>query len=85
MMPQQKPGTSKQDYETPRDFLEAVEHKFNLTLNFDLAIIAHVDSNLIWHNTWEGPILEQFFLDQPIWLPPDWVDTLRPKHPFLID
>ncbi len=36
MMPKQKPGKSKQDYETPRDFLSAVVERFG-PLDVDLA------------------------------------------------
>lgn len=35
-MPKQKPGKSKQDYETPRELLDAVEHRFG-KLTVDLA------------------------------------------------
>lgn len=35
-MPAQKPGASKQDYETPREFLDAVEARFG-PLHVDLA------------------------------------------------
>lgn len=35
-MPAQKPGNSKQDYQTPRDFIEAVEKRFG-KLAIDLA------------------------------------------------
>src|SRR5262245_43821674 len=36
MMPAQKPGRSKQDYETPREFIEAVEKRWG-KLDIDLA------------------------------------------------
>jgi phage N-6-adenine-methyltransferase len=39
-MPAQKPGKSKQDYATPRPFLDAVEARFG-RINFDLAASAH--------------------------------------------
>ena len=35
-MPKQKPGRSKQDYETPPEFIEAVESRFG-KIDFDLA------------------------------------------------
>ncbi len=35
-MPQQKPGRSKQDYSTPREFINAVELRFG-KIGFDLA------------------------------------------------
>jgi phage N-6-adenine-methyltransferase len=35
-MPEQKPGRSKQDYRTPKEFIEAVESRFG-RLQFDLA------------------------------------------------
>lgn len=38
-MPAQKPGNSKQDYATPRPFLDAVEARFG-RINFDLAASA---------------------------------------------
>ncbi len=38
-VPRQKPGNSKQDYRTPREFLDAVEERFG-PLDFDLAATA---------------------------------------------
>lgn len=35
-MPKQKPGRSRQDYETPDDFFQAVQHRFGMMV-FDLA------------------------------------------------
>lgn len=39
-MPEQKPGRSKQDYGTPREFIEAVERRFG-PISFDLAASSH--------------------------------------------
>jgi phage N-6-adenine-methyltransferase len=39
-MPAQKPGQSKQDYSTPRSFLDAVERRFG-PVEIDLAAHAH--------------------------------------------
>lgn len=36
MPPQQKPGKSRQDYETPQALIDAVEHRFGV-IQFDLA------------------------------------------------
>lgn len=36
MAPKQKPGKSRQDYETPQELIDAVEHRFG-TVEFDLA------------------------------------------------
>ncbi len=36
MPPKQKPGKSRQTYETPPALIEAVEHRFG-TIDFDLA------------------------------------------------
>lgn len=36
MPPKQKPGKSRQDYETPQELIDAVEHRFG-TIGFDLA------------------------------------------------
>lgn len=38
-VPQQRPGRSKQDYGTPREFIDAVERRFG-ALDFDLAASA---------------------------------------------
>jgi phage N-6-adenine-methyltransferase len=50
VMPSQKPGRSKQDYHTPRPFLDAVERRFG-TIVWDLAANSenHVCCN------WYGP------------------------------
>lgn len=37
MPPKQKPGHSKQDYETPWSLIDAVEHRFGEALHWDLA------------------------------------------------
>lgn len=36
MPPRQKPGKSKQDYQTPQELIDAVEHRFG-SIGFDLA------------------------------------------------
>ena len=42
MMPRQKPGLSKQDYQTPPEFLSAVRHYLNITdFVIDLAAEGH--------------------------------------------
>jgi len=49
-MPAQKPGRSKQDYATPRPFLDAVERRFG-PIRLDLA--AHQDNHVC--PDWLGP------------------------------
>lgn len=48
--PPQKPGRSKTDYQTPREFIEAVERAFG-RLDWDLA--AHQDNHIV--SSWYGP------------------------------
>lgn len=50
-VPIQKPGKSKQDYGTPRDFLDAVEHKFG-KIKWDLA--AHEGNHVVKNFIGEG-------------------------------
>jgi phage N-6-adenine-methyltransferase len=50
-MPEQKPGRSKQDYGTPKEFLEAVRKRFNIS-DFDWDLAAH-EGNHVTHN-WLG-------------------------------
>lgn len=49
-MPEQKPGRSKQDYATPREFIAAVERRWG-PLALDLA--AHTDNHVT--EKWYGP------------------------------
>ena len=49
-MPAQKPGQSRQDYSTPKEFLVAVERRFG-SITFDLA--AHRDNHV--RPKWYGP------------------------------
>jgi phage N-6-adenine-methyltransferase len=67
-MPEQKPGKSRQDYGTPRKFLDAVENRFG-KIAWDLA--AH-DKNHI-HKNWYGPESEHATnsLDKDV----DWAKT----------
>ena len=50
-VPAQNPGKSKQDYSTPRDFLDAVEHKFG-KIKWDLA--AHEGNHVVNNFISEG-------------------------------
>lgn len=85
MMPDQKPGRSRQDYGTPREFLEAVEARFG-TLAWDLA--ASTANNVCGilrdrYRTFYGPgssagqdALEQDWteLSGTLWLNPEFGD-----------
>jgi phage N-6-adenine-methyltransferase len=55
-MPEQKPGRSKQDYKTPREFLDAVEARWG-KLTFDLAANASnsVTGSRYW-NTYQDSL-----------------------------
>lgn len=48
MMPEQKPGRSKQDYGTPVEFLAAVRKRFGI-VDFDWDLAAH-EKNHVVHN-----------------------------------
>jgi phage N-6-adenine-methyltransferase len=54
-MPVQKPGRSKQDYGTPRDFLDALERRFG-SISFDLA--AHRSNAVVPSYFGEGGVEE---------------------------
>lgn len=54
-MPQQHPSTSKQDYETPSDFLEAVRVRFG-DLEVDLACSAPTQTDMFLTDNRKAPI-----------------------------
>jgi phage N-6-adenine-methyltransferase len=77
-MPAQKPGRSKQDYGTPRIFLDAVERRFG-KLSFDLA--AHSDNCVVGSYYGPGSTLGEDSLVQDwaklnggLWLNPPFGD-----------
>lgn len=60
-MPEQKPGRSKQDYATPRPFLEAVKRKFGIPRwDYDLAASP------------ENTVAQHFFCEEENSLAQDW-------------
>ena len=69
-LPEQKPGRSKQDYETPRVFLDAVERRFG-PLQVDLA--ARADNA-------KAPL---FVTPEEDSLAVDWVERFGDKHCWL--
>ena len=72
--PQQKPGRSKQDYGTPREFLDAIEQRFGAT-TFDLA--AHAENTT--HPDYFSPEVDSLAQDWTqlagnLWLNPPFGD-----------
>jgi phage N-6-adenine-methyltransferase len=77
-MPAQQPGNSKQDYATPREFLDAVERRFG-PIRFDLA--AHHGNHVVENYYGPGsPKGEDSFkqnwslLGGVLWLNPEFAD-----------
>jgi phage N-6-adenine-methyltransferase len=76
-MPAQKPGKSRQDFATPRPFLDAVEKRFG-PIRVDLA--AHQDNHVV--ERWFGPgsaDVDAFAMDWAalagvLWLNPPFAD-----------
>lgn len=84
-MPQQKPGRSKQDYQTPPEFLDAVKARLQNEFAFDLAASAeNVDGLPYWDQEdnalvrdWAAvpPIMFQGGTSSPwLWLNPPYSD-----------
>lgn len=76
VMPAQKPGQSKQDYGTPREFIIAVEKRFG-KIDFDLA--AHVHNRVVVdyygpESQWASDSLTQDWtkLRGHLWLNPEF-------------
>lgn len=68
-MPEQKPGRSKQDYETPAEFIEAVKSRLNISrFEVDLAASGNNAKAAVYIDE-ETNSLEQCWID---WTGPGW-------------
>lgn len=75
-MPNQKPGKSKQDYGTPREFLDAVERRFGL-IGWDLA--ATVENRVVpdFFSPEQDSLSQNWSLPSSVrvaWLNPEFAD-----------
>jgi hypothetical protein len=72
-MPAQKPSTSKQDYETPDDFVAAVVRRFG-PIDVDLACHAHTSKGVIGITPKEDSLSVAWcqWYDDTLWLNPEF-------------
>lgn len=73
-MPIQKPGRSKQDYQTPADFISSVIGRFG-ELSFDLAASPeNTQASLYFTEKENGLVQDWSTLDGNLWLNPPYKD-----------
>lgn len=72
--PKQKPGRSKQDYETPADLIAAVERRFG-PIAFDLAAVATNAKAAEFYTPAEDALVQDWTrLEGLLWLNPPFAD-----------
>lgn len=76
VQPLQKPGRSKQDYQTPEDFLAAVKHKLGIK-KFVIDLAADESNTVadLWYDTAQNALVQPWWVGEGWnWLNPEFGD-----------